>query len=475
MKSKKKSLDRLPENLAVLCFSYLNATEQAKTKCVNKWARGVIEKFQDIIPCWSNALVEETHPNYFTTVAATACQNAQAKPSFGLMYTNSSQNITRGDMEELKAKFPDNFQCIVAPVAGICGISNGDTPIQFEDNNDCIGASLTIGHLPRSHVEVHTVESIGLLSPEDDWKVFVVLLQRIMNPSNFLHNLQQRYPDVTIVGGIVEQKMPIGILKDGEIVVKRMKGAVLAMRGEGVVFNSQVSMACRPLTEFCTIHDFEIFSRGNGVNLLVVQQVRTPAGEIINSRDLATIAEEAMGHDHIPLYLGLGAESGLSLYNFSILPGGSELEGLIAKIDVSHEVSGLGVRIFGLDGPSSREDIKRRLQAGARACVSQSRDVLGGLLFSCCGRTSDFYNGEDNVEVSLFRRVFPRQHIGGFLAYGEIGPRFSAGSDPDNPVRENANLQGFTAVYGMFFVPKTLPQLQAQSPRTSSAVKSTQV
>jgi len=457
LRRRKNKLDTLPDNLAVLCFSYLNANDQAKMKCVNEWAKTAVNTFENMLPCWSNAIVQETHPDTFTTVASAACANAQAKPSFGILFSSIDESISITDMQQIRDKCPADFQCVAVSTAGVSGIQDGRTPLQLEEAPAC---SLTVGHLPRSDVEIFSLDDFqrGNVDPELDWKVFIVLLSGGNGGASFLHRIQQLFPKVTVVGGLCEQK-PIGILKNKRIRVKRMNGVVLALRGEGVIFNSQVSMACRPLTEFCTIHRHQVIPQGPENAIVVVQQVRTSEGTIMNALDLDSIANRT-ANQHIPLYLGLGHADGLTLYHYDTLDR-QDYSALVLRTDGSQDLPGLGVRIYGLDGPSSREDIKRRLQAGARACANQSRDVLGGLLFTCCGRTSPFYDGDENVEISLFRNVFPRQQIGGFLCYGEIGPRFQAGSDPDNPVREKAYIQGYTAVYGMFFVPKILPQLQA--------------
>ena len=75
------------------------------------------------------------------------------------------------------------------------------------------------------------------------------------------------------------------------------------------------------------------------------------------------------------------------------------------------------------------------------ACASESRKVLGGLLFTCVARDAGFYQ-QMHVEASLFKKVFPNISMGGFMGLGEIGPEFVAGSDPDNPQRRPASIQG---------------------------------
>jgi len=369
----------------------------------------------------------------------------------------SNGGLRREHMNQLQQKFPADFTCLAVGVSGVCGIEENGSPIQLENGSP--GAiSFTVGHLPKSDVEIFDMDVVcrGGLDSKDDWKVFIVYVCH--SPGAILNKLHTQFPNATVVGGIVDRQLNVGIIKDGSVSLSNARpGYVLAFKGEGVVFNSQVSMACRPLTQFCTVKSYQNFGR-----VSVVQTVRTADGREISAASLDEIALDTAreGNTEGPLYLGLGAEDGLTLYDYEL---SQQLPGTICVNAEGRELDGLGVRIYGLDGASSRDDIKRRLQAGARACASQSRDVLGGLLFTCCGRTSDFFNGDPSVEVSLFTQVFPRQHIGGFLAYGEIGPKFQAGSDPDNPARERAQLQGYTAVYGIFFVPKILAQLQAQS------------
>ena len=49
--------------------------------------------------------------------------------------------------------------------------------------------------------------------------------------------------------------------------------------------------------------------------------------------------------------------------------------------------------------------------------------------------------------------------LSGFFAGGEIGPEALAMQNVNNDFRNKAAIQGFTAVYGVFFVPRILRQV----------------
>lgn len=137
----------------------------------------------------------------------------------------------------------------------------------------------------------------------------------------------------------------------------------------------------------------------------------------------------------------------------------------------------------------------RRLATAIHACRDDAATpaaALGGLLFTCCGRGERFY-GRPQLESSIFSRRFPNAALTGFFCGGEIGPAAIAAAPRHCPFRLPASLQvcarprrahahargtfpfahapapslppvhrpaatlcmrqGFTAVFGVFFVP----------------------
>ena len=74
-----------------------------------------------------------------------------------------------------------------------------------------------------------------------------------------------------------------------------------------------------------------------------------------------------------------------------------------------------------MDAATSKSDLRHRLEAARRSCASQSKQVLGGLLFTCGGRGVQFYEEQD-VESTIFAHAMPDIGLSGFFAGGEIGP-----------------------------------------------------
>ena len=63
-----------------------------------------------------------------------------------------------------------------------------------------------------------------------------------------------------------------------------------------------------------------------------------------------------------------------------------------------------------------------------------------------------FYK-ENAVESTIFKNAMPNTGLSGFFAGGEIGPEALALQSLDSEFRNKSAIQGFTAVYGVFFVP----------------------
>ena len=94
-----------------------------------------------------------------------------------------------------------------------------------------------------------------------------------------------------------------------------------------------------------------------------------------------------------------------------------------------------------------------------------TKEVLGGLLFTCGGRGYKLY-GEKSVEAKMFQSIFPSKGLSGMYGLGEIGPCVRAGAvDPKSSqgnTKEDATpdpsnhtalteIMGFTSVYVLFY------------------------
>ena len=114
---------------------------------------------------------------------------------------------------------------------------------------------------------------------------------------------------------------------------------------------------------------------------------------------------------------------------------------------------GSQIDLFNLDGQACIEDVGIKLER-LKELVAGKR-LLAGLMFSCNGRGPGkaFLINEEMCDANAWHNRFPSVPLLGFYAGGEIGPRAMAGN-MDIFQRGNSSLQGFTAVFVLFVVPK---------------------
>ena len=100
-------------------------------------------------------------------------------------------------------------------------------------------------------------------------------------------------------------------------------------------------------------------------------------------------------------------------------------------------------------------DVVSRLQHARAEMAQENKALLGGLMFTCTARNAA-------SDAQGFASVFPRTHLAGMPCGGDIGPRFrtvGASSSSSNASTTKATqagqaeMHGFTAVYGLFSVP----------------------
>jgi len=113
------------------------------------------------------------------------------------------------------------------------------------------------------------------------------------------------------------------------------------------------------------------------------------------------------------------------------------------------------VRFFQLNTDACKCDLQKLLGYVRTQCEQSEEQVLGSVMFTCGGRGAHFFDGEDCADAKCFQKTFPSVPLVGFWAGGEIGPKALAEATPSEVTRVgNAAFQGFTAVFGIFRVPK---------------------
>lgn len=114
---------------------------------------------------------------------------------------------------------------------------------------------------------------------------------------------------------------------------------------------------------------------------------------------------------------------------------------------------GSQIDIFKLDGPACIQDVGLKLDRLKELVSAQC--LLAGLMFSCNGRGPDatYLINQEMCDAQSWNERFSSVPMLGFYAGGEIGPRALAGNI--NIFQSGqAALQGFTAVFVLFIVPK---------------------
>lgn len=280
---------------------------------------------------------------------------------------------------------------------------------------------------------------------EGDWKVFVILVDDSAADEGlekFIQAIQQRHPNAQVVGGIMGTgESPLFLCEHQKATIYE-DGILGIAIGGSTVFNSQVSRACKPLNKMGVVTNAE----GSNLNSITVDGVESVAWPFLEK------SFQRGGHN---IFVGISRDlsKGFTVHNvLALFTDGS------VKISAEDVQQGDHIQVFALDAESAREDLELRLQAAKRACASQSKEALGALLFTCGGRGKRFYN-EINVESNIFAQAMPDIGLSGFFAGGEIGPEALAALPLDSEYRGKAQVQGFTAVFGTFFVPQyVIPQ-----------------
>lgn len=104
-----------------------------------------------------------------------------------------------------------------------------------------------------------------------------------------------------------------------------------------------------------------------------------------------------------------------------------------------------------------------KLDSGGKSCL-QTRDaannidneVLGGLIFSCCGRGDSFFQ-HLNVDSSPFLENFPDAPLSGIFCGGEIGRGYSGmmGQESQEESLGHSCLHVYSTVYLVVSYPAT--------------------
>ena len=297
------------------------------------------------------------------------------------------------------------------------------------------------------------VQQLEHAMEREDVKVIVLFATADMDDVNaFVASLQRRYAGAQIVGGLVQPELhSVAVVAGGKSAVYE-SGVVGLALGGNVVFNSQVSHASEPLSEVYRVaRVWEDRLLGSVTTLAATDW--GPAGtEMPIVAVLTRAMSGGVARTHAAVGVADDPDEGFLLHQVvdEVATASGQLAGVVLDSPV---VRGQYLRVFGLSAESAIEEVSARLVAAQQACAAMAREPLGRLLFTCGGRGARFYNMR-HVECELWRDALPGTPLSGMFALGEVGPEALAGQRPDSARRAPAKLQGFTAVFGIFFLPK---------------------
>lgn len=197
------------------------------------------------------------------------------------------------------------------------------------------------------------------------------------------------------------------------------------------------------------------------------------AGYILAGEDpppyhlLRTIKDEASGKMYSvqemirtfgrPDFLGLRTPQQDGFLLMSPHPISANLNGflLIPESEIAEHTTlvGSNVDLFELSGRECMKDMDFCMAKLREQTVGE--EVLGAIMFSCSGRgpRAGSLITEEMADAKRFAKAFPNVPCLGFYAGGEIGPLALAGRQSVFQ-QGNAGVQGFTAVFALFIVPR---------------------
>ncbi|GMH76693.1 hypothetical protein TrVE_jg10361 [Triparma verrucosa] len=303
------------------------------------------------------------------------------------------------------------------------------------------------------------LDSLGDGMDKEDWKVIVILAPADFQTGAFekyLADLEKRHPKAEIIGGFHSGTTGYYIDEGMFTTPRALVGMCI---GGNVVYSSQISRACKPMGELAEVTQCETLSRtgnsGEEEDEACLIEVKVGDKLVQGSQYIQESYTKLMDSNGPKMmFCGLtdDEEKGYecaNIFGLSKQPPG-------AILGTNNIKNGMKAQVFTLDPVSSKLDVAARLEGAKRVASKHSSIVLGSLLITCGGRSMGFY-GEEGVEAGIFHEQLGGVGMSGFFSGGEIGPDARAALPYDSEFRGRTKLQGFTSVFGVFFVPQYKP------------------
>lgn len=310
------------------------------------------------------------------------------------------------------------------------------------------------------------------IDPCVDYRVFIVnVCPRASNPHSFIAALTKRYPRASILGGISGTALTVtsfqgvftSTLADAKM-GRESCVSMIAIAGN-CPLSCVVTRGVEPVSPVYSLHDV--------IDLSEESILLVPKFESTEERgNMLTVNNVVHGLNHaMQTRFNDGLTAGLLLgTRISSTPANAEPFWLVPLTDHNVQTGGMAIevykefnqptpnelRIFRLSNKACQADVPRAMNLAKVRFAELDFKVMGCLLFSCTGRgpRADFFDS-DAFDARTFISVFPEAPLLGTYVNGEVGPNAMADATSNTIFREgHASLQGFTAVFGIFAVPK---------------------
>jgi len=292
----------------------------------------------------------------------------------------------------------------------------------------------------------------------DDWKTVVLIPIRMDDPGA-IKAYQRCCPTAAIIGGLAGDQLLLHALGKTEIIESGVVG--LAMKGD-VPLTALVSRGCQPLSLPMLARGATVRGGDDNEKELLIPEFATGEGGTIKPIEVVIKAQEQMDR-RFPMFAGVRHRPDTGYVLESISQSMFERGGAM-RVPWEGEAAGPAeaaqapahceVRVFQLSPAACKADLQQLLSYVRAQCEERDEQVLGSVMFTCGARTQRFFR-EDCADAKRFQEAFPSVPLVGFWARGEIGPQALAEAAPSEATRTGrAQLQGFTAVFGIFRAPK---------------------
>jgi small ligand-binding sensory domain FIST len=288
------------------------------------------------------------------------------------------------------------------------------------------GFSLTAARLPDVSIRpFHVDEPVPPDLPGDPPPQLLLFPEPFsFDAETFLHQVDQRMPGSTIVGGVASGGRPRGqnaLFLDETVHRDGLVGVALT---GNVVVDTVVAQGCRPIGE-------PMFVTRCERNFLQEVDGRNPAAVLSDLHRHATPRDQDLFRTSIFLGIVMREQQAYGQGDFLIrnVLGLDRTTGAVAVGALLR--TGMVVQFHLRDARTSAEDLD--------AMLGRYREKpAGSLLFSCLGRGVHLYGRADH-DTDLTRRHVGEVPLGGFFCNGEIGP-----------VQGTTFLHGYTSAFGFF-------------------------